>query len=133
MLLIVKILFLQSVMVGFQSSSVLLWCLYYSLSNPHTFGYSGFFITLLLRFLYYSLFPLFLFFFPLNLTYLLITKDYRKRKTLMSLSLEYHSHTLSITQVGQPPPFSNTHPLTSLQTSLSTRTLVGVWMTCLVV
>jgi hypothetical protein len=106
MLLIVKIVSLQSVKVGSQSSLfyslvllpysisltliplVTLVSLLLFISNHHTFGYSGFFITLLLRFLYYPLLTLFLFFFPLNLTYLLITKDYRKRKTLMSLSLD---------------------------------------------
>ena len=87
MLLIVKILSWQSVKGGFQSNPVLLWFLYYSYSL--TIIPLVTLVTLLLFItLYYPLLPLFLFFFPLNLTYLLITKDYRKRKTLMSLSLD---------------------------------------------
>ena len=45
-----------------------------------------------------------------------------------NLQKNNHSQTKSITQLGHSPPFSNSHPLTSLQTSLSTRTRFGDWI-----
>ena len=127
MLLIVKILYLQSVKGGFQSSLIYsLVLLPYPISlTPIPFVSVVYLVSLLPLFFPFSK--------PLILYIQKETDILVRRWFIMSLSLEYHSHTFSRTQVGHSPPFSNAHPLGSLHTSLFTRTRCGGANTCFVV